>query len=55
MPVLRLDQFWECPECGSQVAAGEPAQLGPPRCSFGHSPVEMEQKTADAFGSRDAA
>lgn len=47
-----LDQCWECPKCGFQVASGSPATLHPPKCGFGHDAVEMEQKTVEAFGGR---
>lgn len=44
----------ECPRCGAQVTAGvtgpgqPPVTMSPVRCSFGHEPVEMEQKLAPA-------
>jgi ribosomal protein L37AE/L43A len=45
-----LDQFWECPKCGTQVAMGAPARMRPPKCSWGHPATEMEQSAAPRFG-----
>ena len=41
-----LNQCWECPGCGAQIAAGDPAKLSPPTCWCVR---EMEQKLVDAF------
>jgi hypothetical protein len=45
-----LDQFWECPKCGTQASMGAPARMSPPLCSWGHPTTEMEQTTAPRFG-----
>lgn len=47
-----LDQFWECPRCGSQFAMGAPGKAHPPTCSTAHEPTEMEQVTASRFGAK---
>jgi hypothetical protein len=55
-------EVWECPECGSQIAAGERGadyaiRFKPPTCRLAHSPREMEQKLSEAMPLRpeDAA
>jgi hypothetical protein len=45
-------EIWECPTCGTQFAIGRgTAVLGAPlKCnSYGHEPVECEQKLVQAF------
>lgn len=46
---MKLDQFWECPRCGTQTAMGQPGKLHPPSCNLFHPRVEMEQKTEAAW------
>lgn len=46
----KLDQAWECPKCGTQVAMGSPAKSSPGRCAMGHPPTEMEQVMVSRFG-----
>lgn len=45
-------EVWECPRCGAQFAIGHGTAVlsGPMKCSsFGHEPVECEQKLVQAF------
>jgi endogenous inhibitor of DNA gyrase (YacG/DUF329 family) len=44
-----FDQFWRCPVCNAGVAMGDPAELHPPFCSWGHQRTEMEQTTLEGF------
>lgn len=44
-----LNQFWECPKCGTQWACGPPGKMVPPVCQGGHDPTEMEQVLAERF------
>lgn len=50
---LDLNQFWECPVCGTQAAMGTPAVMHPPTCAMGHPKTECEQKTAEAWQGPD--
>lgn len=50
MSVPTLDQAWECPKCGQQIAMGSPAVMHPPTCTWGHPPTECEQVAMARFG-----
>jgi hypothetical protein len=44
MAIPVVSGVFECPRCGAEFIAGEPAILAPPTCGFGHPSCEMEQK-----------
>jgi hypothetical protein len=51
---MSWSEVWECPECGTQVAAGDEDGVRvsfhlTPKCQLAHPPREMEQKLSQAL------
>lgn len=45
-PPRSIEMVWECPKCGLQLAHMTGYEPVLPTCEDGHTPTEMEQRSA---------